>query len=481
MFATLASVRNSSETPVSSPVHSFDSFLPKIDPLFSRSEDRVASPLQAYAERCNVLILDLGDVLFTWSAETKTCISSGTLRQILRSASWFEYEKGNISEDKAYENAASEFGVPKSEIAAAFQGARVSLKSNEVLVRFVQELRAAYPTLKVFAMSNISAPDWEVLRTKATPEEWAIFDHVFTSAEARERKPNLGFYRRVLTETGVNPLRTVFVDDKLENVLSARSLGIKGVVFDSFENVAKQVRNYVEESGHPVDRAQAWLKANAKKMLSVTNNNVVLHENFTQLLILEVTGDRSLVEYVEHPRLFNFFQGMFSFTPRIEDMSKGSRILGKGVLTTADFPCDLDTTSIGLMLSTHADEAILHSVMDEILTYRNKDGIVQTYFDVTRPRIGASIPLTIRIPNTNSPLRPHRLHKCPHLLSRAWPWTRALRDPQLGLLCPPTPRLPRRYSLLQRRRRLPVLFVPPPCCIPRCLHTLRTSLHATRA
>ena len=27
--------------------------------------------------------------------------------------------------------------------------------------------------------------------------------------------------------------------------------------------------------------------------------------------------------------------------------------------------------------------------MDEILTLRNKDGIIQTYFDVTRPRIGA--------------------------------------------------------------------------------------------
>ena len=62
--------------------------------------------------------------------------------------------------------------------------------------------------------------------------------------------------------------------------------------------------------------------------------------------------------------------------------------LGGGVLTTADFPCDLDTTSIGLTVSAHVDERTKNSVMDEMLTYRNKDNIMQTYFDRTRPRIG---------------------------------------------------------------------------------------------
>ena len=61
------------------------------------------------------------------------------------------------------------------------------------------------------------------------------------------------------------------------------------------------------------------------------------------------------------------------------------------MLTTADFPYDLDTTSIGLTVATHVDEATKHSVMDEMLTYKNKDGIIQTYFDRTRPRIGNNI------------------------------------------------------------------------------------------
>lgn len=58
------------------------------------------------------------------------------------------------------------------------------------------------------------------------------------------------------------------------------------------------------------------------------------------------------------------------------------------MFTTEAFPCDLDSTSIGLTVTTHVDEVTKHSVLDEMLTYKNEDGIISTYFDATRPRIG---------------------------------------------------------------------------------------------
>ena len=57
-------------------------------------------------------------------------------------------------------------------------------------------------------------------------------------------------------------------------------------------------------------------------------------------------------------------------------------------MTTADFPYDLDTTSIALTVAPHFTDEIKHNVMDEIVNLKNKDDIVQTYFDITRPRIG---------------------------------------------------------------------------------------------
>ncbi|KAK7057152.1 alpha-D-glucose-1-phosphate phosphatase YihX [Favolaschia claudopus] len=316
-------------------------------------------------ETFNTIIFDIGDVLFSWSADTKTSISSKTLRQILSSPTWFDYERGKVTEDDCYASVGSEFSLPPSEIRQAFIEARESLKSNQDLIALVRELKEqSNGTLRVYAMSNISHPDYKVLQTKEA--DWDIFERIFTSCEAGERKPHLGFYKHVIRETNLeDPRRAIFVDDKLENVLSARSLGFHGIVFPhgGSEKVKRALRNLV---GDPIARGRAYLQRNAKHLDSITDNGVVLHENFAQLLLLELTGDRDLVDIVEHPRAWNFFQGT-------------------GTLTTETFPFDLDTTSIGLTVMKRPRD-IANSVMDEMLQYIDADGIVQTYFDHHRPR-----------------------------------------------------------------------------------------------
>ncbi|KAJ6625602.1 Haloacid dehalogenase-like hydrolase-domain-containing protein [Mycena sp. CBHHK59/15] len=310
------------------------------------------------------IIFDIGDVLFSWSSNTKTNISSRTLRQILTSPTWFDYERGKVAEDVCYEGVGAEFSLPPGEIRQAFIEARESLQCNDDLIGLVRELKEqSNGTLRVFAMSNISLPDYKVLRTKQA--DWDIFDRIFTSGEAGERKPHLGFYKHVLNETGMDPRRAIFVDDKLENVLSARSLGLHGIIFPrgGSDKVKRALRNLV---GNPVLRGRDYLRRNARLLQSVTDNGIVLQENFAQLLILELTEDRRLVDIVEHPRAWNFFQG-------------------KGTLTTETFPFDLDTTSIALTVLKR-DKEVACSVMDEMLQYTDADGIVLTYFDHQRPR-----------------------------------------------------------------------------------------------
>ena len=58
------------------------------------------------------------------------------------------------------------------------------------------------------------------------------------------------------------------------------------------------------------------------------------------------------------------------------------------VLTSETYPCDLDSTAIGFTVTKHVGLDTKMSVMDEMATYVNEDGIIQTYFDRTRPRIG---------------------------------------------------------------------------------------------
>lgn len=92
-------------------------------------------------ERFDTLLFDLGDVLFTWSAETKTSIPPRILKQILRSSSWFEYEKGNLSETVVYERVAAEFDLDAAEVARAFVSARESLCEVPEMIELIIKLK----------------------------------------------------------------------------------------------------------------------------------------------------------------------------------------------------------------------------------------------------------------------------------------------------------------------------------------------------
>ena len=237
--------------------------------------------------KATTLILDLGDVLFSWSPNTETSIPPKTLKAILSSPIWADYECGLTTQQDCYDRISTEFHIPTPEIAEAFNQARDSLKSNDEMLNFVRELKQQSDgQLRVYAMSNISRPDYEYLRTK--PADWSLFDKVYTSADAGERKPNLGFYRYVLDDIAADPRSVVFVDDKPENVLSARSFGLRGIVFDDQKRVFQAIRNAVED---PVQRARSYLQRNAKLLHSVTSNGYTLKVNFAQLLILEATCD----------------------------------------------------------------------------------------------------------------------------------------------------------------------------------------------
>ncbi|TFY65539.1 hypothetical protein EVG20_g5550 [Dentipellis fragilis] len=110
------------------------------------------------------------------------------------------------------------------------------------------------------------------------------------------------------------------------------------------------------------------MRAHACNHASYTSTGHTIQENFAQLLILEATGDPSLVEYTTYEGPFNFFRG-------------------DGQFTSKNFPNDADTTSIGLTVCDCMSEVAKHRVMDELLTLRNSDGVLQVYFDASRPRI----------------------------------------------------------------------------------------------
>ena len=256
--------------------------------------------------QCDNIIVDLDDVLFIRPSKTEgASLPSETLRHILRSTTWFEYEKGQLSETECYSLIASEFSLTSIEVASGVRAMQASTHSNPSMSALLGDLKQR-TGIRIFAMSNISAPDWAALVPRRSERDWELFDRVFPSFAAGERMPNLGFYRHVLQGAALEPARTVFVNRKVENVVSARSLGMEGIVLTSIEDLERALRPLLRDS---VVDADKWLSMHAKTMWSVTDSGVTIVENFSQLLLLDLTRDRDLADVIRSPGRCNFFRG----------------------------------------------------------------------------------------------------------------------------------------------------------------------------
>ena len=54
-----------------------------------------------------------------------------------------------------------------------------------------------------------------------------LFDHLFYSHEMKDRKPNSSIFLSVLKSLTISPDEAYFIDDKLENIEAAQSMGIE--------------------------------------------------------------------------------------------------------------------------------------------------------------------------------------------------------------------------------------------------------------
>ncbi|KAF4538114.1 Had-like protein [Lasiodiplodia theobromae] len=301
------------------------------------------------------IIFDLGDVLCRWKPPTNLSVDPKLLKEFRNSPTWYKYDCGEIGEDECFSQLAGHGNVPVEDVKIAFQQARDSQAQNDKVVETITELRAAHPDLKIYAMSNISRPDWEILRGKDF--NWNIFDRVFTSSEAGMCKPELRFFHHVLKQIQMAPSEAVFVDDKLENVIAAQSVGFREtIVFVDVPNMRRALLNVLED---PVRRGRDWLRREAGHLYSETDTGVVVPDNFAQLLTYELTGDLNLLSLKYFDRTWNYFiQSPFG--------------------TSKNYPDDVDTTSYAYKLLS-LDRSVASSIMDEMISsqWTTADNIVQ--------------------------------------------------------------------------------------------------------
>jgi FMN phosphatase YigB (HAD superfamily) len=164
---------------------------------------------------------------------------------------------------------------------------RASLVSNGELVFGIKKLKKLVPSLQAFGLSNM--PSWDYEQLKSTLDDWDIFDDVLISANLRQRKPDHAAYKAFLNTCGIDAGSCIFVDDRLENVVAAHSLGFEGILFERTESTLGQLYQHLLD---PANRGRLYLRANAKNLSCELSTGGLQPDNYSQLLILEHSGER---------------------------------------------------------------------------------------------------------------------------------------------------------------------------------------------
>jgi epoxide hydrolase-like predicted phosphatase len=110
------------------------------------------------------------------------------------------------------------------------------------LAQFMQTLRPRY---KVGIISNAWSNARSAINRRFNLDSYV--DDAIYSAEVKLAKPDVRIFRLALERLGVQAEEAVFVDDVLENVQAAQSLGMKGVQFKNTQQTIKEVIGYLDD------------------------------------------------------------------------------------------------------------------------------------------------------------------------------------------------------------------------------------------
>lgn len=185
-----------------------------------------------------VIVFDLGNVLidiFPAQAMQSLAEHSGKPLKVLKasflSGSHLQLMSGEISFDRFLQQYRQEhqFTLSDQQLTTIWNSVIGDLKPGikEVILTLTENYRLAI-------CSNTDPQHWLTAKNYFDGIE-PCFTSVFLSYEMGKSKPDLRLFEEVLTELDESPESVFFVDDTLENVKAAASLGIRTHHFTTVE------------------------------------------------------------------------------------------------------------------------------------------------------------------------------------------------------------------------------------------------------
>ena len=120
----------------------------------------------------------------------------------------------------------------------------VLIIGNEANHELIEYLVSSCPIERISLVTNLDITSGDVLtRRYGIPE---FYDEIISAGETGYTKPNPKIFEEALRRLGAKPEDCIFVDDTVDNVEAARSLGMKGILYRDFVAFRAELENLIQ-------------------------------------------------------------------------------------------------------------------------------------------------------------------------------------------------------------------------------------------
>jgi epoxide hydrolase-like predicted phosphatase len=189
-----------------------------------------------------IITFDLHGVIFNRGRKVavKTIIEKFNLPEkqvnaLLRGDLADEYSKGNITGKEFWQKVSTELNIDATELEQTYVVCYIMDENFTPLLKSLQKKHT------IAFLSNNQKERVNFLNKKYNFLQ--LFDFGLFSFEAHARKPDPKMYKMFVDKFDLSPADILFIDDKEENLIPARNLGMKTIRFTTIAQLEEELGN----------------------------------------------------------------------------------------------------------------------------------------------------------------------------------------------------------------------------------------------
>jgi glucose-1-phosphatase len=184
------------------------------------------------------ILFDAGDVITKFSSDTFNNFIKQRGGNIEKDKQFFKqkkslYDQNKISTEQFWNQYIVATGVTAT-TKELINLIRRTIHRDEEMMTLLKNLKMHYRIILASNLDQVTYEETHKLIGK-------IFDAEYPSFRIGKLKSDPSFFATILREQSLTPQDTIFIDDSRNNIISASSMGIKGIIFKNHDQLVKEL------------------------------------------------------------------------------------------------------------------------------------------------------------------------------------------------------------------------------------------------